>query len=399
MKKLIFILLIMVVVLPAAFAETRDDFFFAPVSPRIMGQGNSFTAVADGYESLFTNPAGFARSGGSFTLLSATGSPYIPLEKMEDFTGFMGDVSNLDPENDSMSDILSPIDSLLRENGIGGNASAGMGFVGKNIGLGVILDSDLYGRARRDTLLSTRMKGHATVGGVAGLAFPFHFGDTTLYAGGDLRYMYRMRSRDLTMKDVLEMSAADSGGTQEEPEVELLVGDTFAMDLGLIAERGPFTLGLSVRDFLGTEFSYEIATANDMETRSELTENDPEYIIPMSVNLGASYRPDLGGLSRIIDPMFHAEYKHVFYQDSVYERNEGYKSTPSFWNHVHMGTEVKLLNFLKLRAGLNQGYPTVGAGLKLLFLDMNMSFFSREVGDYPGDEQNSGFTLEAALRF
>jgi hypothetical protein len=49
-------------------AQTLDP--FAPESPSVMGRGGSFTATASGYNSFFTNPAGFAGDG-EFTLASA----------------------------------------------------------------------------------------------------------------------------------------------------------------------------------------------------------------------------------------------------------------------------------------------------------------------------------------
>ncbi|MEW5814736.1 MAG: hypothetical protein AB1798_04970, partial [Spirochaetota bacterium] len=48
---------------------------FVPLIPEIMGQGGASTAIAHGYNSLFTNPAGFGRKGGSLTIVSA--NPWI----------------------------------------------------------------------------------------------------------------------------------------------------------------------------------------------------------------------------------------------------------------------------------------------------------------------------------
>jgi hypothetical protein len=49
--------------------------------------------------------------------------------------------------------------------------------------------------------------------------------------------------------------------------------------------------------------------------------------------------------------------------------------------------------------GFNQGCLTLGVGAKLLFLDLNAAFFTREMGKYIGDRPNSGMSLEAAIRF
>jgi hypothetical protein len=37
--------------------------------------------------------------------------------------------------------------------------------------------------------------------------------------------------------------------------------------------------------------------------------------------------------------------------------------------------------------------------MKLLFLDVNLAYFTREMGNYAGARPNEGFSLEAAIRF
>ncbi|MCF7949797.1 MAG: hypothetical protein K9M94_14505, partial [Spirochaetia bacterium] len=63
MRKAIIILLIFTVFGLGSLAagEIIDSPVYAPMTPEVIGQGGSFTAVAHGYNSLFTNPAGFAR--------------------------------------------------------------------------------------------------------------------------------------------------------------------------------------------------------------------------------------------------------------------------------------------------------------------------------------------------
>jgi hypothetical protein len=107
----------------------------------------------------------------------------------------------------------------------------------------------------------------------------------------------------------------------------------------------------------------------------------------MSVHAGAEFHPDLGGLSFLIDPSVHAEYVMTSGVDS------------SFWTNLHLGAEVRVLRMLRLRAGLNQGYTTLGVGLKLLFLEAHVAYFGREMGSYAGARQNQGVTAEVALRF
>ncbi len=116
-----------------------------------------------------------------------------------------------------------------------------------------------------------------------------------------------------------------------------------------------------------------------------------KYKIPMQGTLGISFHPDLGGLSFLFDPTVSLDYQHVFYSQP--------ENQTSFLSGIHAGTEIKVLKFLKVRAGINQGYVTAGVGAKLLFLDVNASYFTREMGRFAGQQPNQGFTMEAAIRF
>ena len=71
----------------------------------------------------------------------------------------------------------------------------------------------------------------------------------------------------------------------------------------------------------------------------------------------------------------------------------------SFWTSLHVGAEVSFFSIFMLRAGLNQGYLTAGFGLHLVFFDLNVAYFGRELGSFAGAKQNPGLTAEVAFRF
>lgn len=63
-KNTLIIAALLVVTLGSAFAEDVYMSAFSPRSATILAQGGSFTAVARGYEALYTNPAAFASRKG-----------------------------------------------------------------------------------------------------------------------------------------------------------------------------------------------------------------------------------------------------------------------------------------------------------------------------------------------
>lgn len=373
MKKLILIILTAFLFTGFTFGQTLDDPIFAPVLPDIIARGNAFTATAHGYGALFTNPAGFSKEDGSFTLLSASLNPYFAPneENIDGFTEAFNDPS-------SAIDLLSEI---IVDNGIGANANVGIAIVGKGLGLGIVLDVDSFGGGK--TALGSEIDAVGTVAAVAGLSFNPQLGPFSIHVGGDLRYMHRIKMDNVAVLDLIDIANSSTA---------VFTGDALAIDLGTIVDIGPWSFGMSLRDIGGTKFAYGSKLASDYTddtiTPVEVTD---DYRIPMTVSTGFGYHPDLGALKLIIDPTFNLEYQHIFYADP--------DNTPSFWTGVHAGTEIRVLRFMKVRAGINQGYITAGIGAKVLFLDVNMAYFTREMGEYAGVDPNSGLSLEVAIRF
>jgi len=176
-----------------------------------------------------------------------------------------------------------------------------------------------------------------------------------------------------------------------------LYGIGVGFDLGAILDMGGLSVGLSIRDLLGTTFFYSEAPFGTVLDSLGQTQTLPEgeapsdtYTIPMNVSAGAAYNPDLGPLKVIVDPTVHIGLTDVV---GVIQ------NARSPWALLHIGAEAKVLSVLTVQAGLNQGYLTAGAGLHLLFLDLNMAIFTRELGTYLMDKPSSGATFEVAIRF
>jgi hypothetical protein len=65
---------------------------------------------------------------------------------------------------------------------------------------------------------------------------------------------------------------------------------------------------------------------------------------------------------------------------------------------VHLGAEVDV-PVLKLRVGINQGYPTIGVGLNLLILQIEYAYYGYETGISPGDLPEWRHALQIGLGF
>ena len=378
-------------------AEPIDEPPFLPMNPEVMAQGGSFVASAHGYNSLFYNPAGFARPGGSFTLASATTWMYARPDRVALALEGLVEVAD---DTEAIFGLVDVVSEQITTGGFGaGAAGTVFGIVGGGFGLGAtfVIDSYIYGR----TIFGAEGDFSGTFGLIAGYAVPFEIFGIKFSVGGDVRPMMRVRA-PITNANVSTILSIATGGTTSGEDtgtailnsINAVYGWGLGFDLGAIMEIAPFSVGIAVKDLFGTSFEYKTSSLKqlvdselDFEQGTAVTE---QYVIPMNIYAGVAWHPDMGFLRYVFDPILHLGLEDPI---GVFK----YERSP--WTLLHVGGEVKLLSMFSVRGGLNQGYLTVGGGAKLLFMDVNFALFTRELGKHIGDRPNSGVSVEAALRF
>jgi hypothetical protein len=393
MKKML--LLVALTLLLSAVVASAAEYVeppLVPLSPSIMAQGGSAVATAHGYDSFFYNPAGFSRGKRELVIPGATMWLYA---RPDDLLAFGMAALTAPP---APAGIIGLISSQVTGGGFGAGASAGIGYVGDGLGLGMVFMADSL--LRGPTLLGLSGTMTATLGFIGGLSFPLELGSKAkIHLGVDIRPMLRFHV-PLTNTDAISLimalaSGGDLFGALNSASV--LYGVGIGLDAGVIAELGPLLIGISSRDIGGTRFQYRadsmstlmstLGSQGRLPTGALVTDT---YSIPMEVSVGIAFHPNLGSLAKVLDPSFQLDC-----QDIVGVIRDG----KSPWSMLHAGLELALLKFFSLRAGLDQGYITFGGGLKLFFLDLNAAVFTRELGAHLGDIPNAGATVELALRF
>jgi hypothetical protein len=389
MKRAFFAVLLLLIIVFAPFADEQIVYEppFSPQSAEIMAQGGSFNANARGFYSLFSNPAAYAGEETSFTITSVMPWLYAyPNAAVFDALVAIGS----DPFG-----AITGLNDLLTGPGFGAGVSTGFGYVGHGMGLGLIGMMDLF--ALGPNTLGINVDSNITVGFVGGFALPIKIGGLTLKIGGALRPMYRVRVPKLGINTFASLLSDDGGSG--ELTVPVYHGVGLGIDGGAIVEFGPLVAGLALRDLFGTSFQYTKSTLTELidalavgslPQGGDLVSGEVRYVIPMTVHMSAAFHPKLGAISKIIDPIVHLNY-----EVPVVPAEEGH----SFWTSFHVGAEIAFFSIVKLRAGLNQGYITAGVGLHLLFVDLNVAYFGRELGSFAGAKQNQGLTAELAFRF
>ncbi len=376
-----------------AFANTFNEIPFAPMGPEVLGRGGSAIADARGFDSLFFNPAGFSRDPSSFTLSSTSAWVY---SRPDEFIGLVGQFAG---GTAGPASIFTFLNNQITHGGIGAGASWGIGYVGGGLGLGasLILDSVLGG----PSLLGVTGDLTATFGFIGGLSVPFDVAGFKVHVGGDVRPMIRVHALLDNATAVGMLNALANGGDvlSALSSGQALYGVGIGLDAGAIAELGWFNVGISIRDLAGTQFRYNQASFSMLQsslgsslqlpTSGSLVTAD-QYTIPMNIGVGVSFHPDFGTFNNILDTSLSLDIDDIV---------SGLAGQVSPWTLLHFGVESRLFSFFTLRAGINQGYLTMGGGMKFLVVDLNFAVFTRELGAHIGDKPLSGMTMNAAIRW
>jgi hypothetical protein len=382
MKRLICIALILSLGC-VAFGQTTTS-RLSPKTAKVMGMGGAFRVFSTGYDTFFGNPAGFATAEGSLTIADLAAWAYFkPTEEN------LAKLQAIMDGSTSQSDAAFTIADWVTSNGFGAGASMGLGWAGKGFGLGFNLTTDevASGSSLVGSTLQSRTQGTA----VAGIAFPFSLGPVNFRIGADARAYYLLDSSPSTgwpFGTMLTNYFATKDVETTVRDLEVVGGYGFAFDGGATVGIGPLVVGAMVRDY-GLEFYRGTTTVGTIiDDQMVPIEGTDAYIILPVVLAGASLQFNFGN---IVAPALYVEA-----EDPVALVTDGFDT---IWTKVHAGAEVKLFNFLSARAGINKGWISVGAGVDLLFLEVDAALFTEEMGINPGDFGRTGVALQAAIRF
>ncbi len=203
--------------------------------------------------------------------------------------------------------------------------------------------------------------------------------------GVNLKYI----RRQLTIKE----KPIDAMGPDEPFHV--FGTEAFAADVGLMYELGKlplipgrFYLGASVFDLSPSPFTYDYkrTLAGVYDPAVALLERNrvnDRFALAPSYRVGVAYvAPSFLGLLK----QTGIAIDYVSLAEPLVEQD--------FLTRLHIGVQAHL-PFLAIRAGMNQGYPTFGAGVALGFIRLDYAYFGYEEGRTPG--QNPGWNHAVQL--
>jgi hypothetical protein len=380
---------IMLMLCSVAYATQIAEIPFAPISPVVMGRGGSTVATVQGFDSFFYNPAGLSLGSGGFTT-SSTSWIYSRPDLL------ISQAAQLALGTTNPTATFNFLSSQVTSGGFGGGSSIGIGYISGGFGLGAafIIDSQLYGQS----MLGCTGDITATLGFMSGLSIPFDLMGIRVHVGGDVRPMIRIHALIPNSSAIALVNAIANGGdiAAALSSTPAVYGSGIGLDLGLIGEAGWFSFGLSIRDLGGTTFAYSANSFGSVTGNLTMQGSLPAgssvsdtYTIPMDIGVGFAFHPILGSFSHFLDPRISLDFRNI---------NGAINGTTLFLTCIHAGAELEVFNLLVLRAGVNQGYLTAGAGMKLFVFDLNMAVFTQELGEHLGDRPNACITFNADIK-
>jgi hypothetical protein len=136
-----------------------------------------------------------------------------------------------------------------------------------------------------------------------------------------------------------------------------------SFDIGFMHDWSGFRLAWDVKDIFGV-------VGGDL-------------VFPWQIDIGCAYFfPQLDQVAAIRNMIVAMEIKDLL----KFEEKTG--KYEHFLKKLHLGAEIDF-NYVAIRGGISQGYPTVGGGLSLGFVNLDYAYFTREMGFFPGQEPRS----------
>lgn len=398
----------------AAAAERPVTFSDA----RVSGMGNTFTAVADDKNMLFFNPAGFAFYGlqqtskkdaimdptlwrpvynniGDLTVVSATfGFNSNLLDKfginnLLAYAGLAGHDANAPLYKLIDMDFFKKFQdgSLSYEEAVTANEQfiklyytvihptvniETLSYARHYFGFGIFTSMDAVIKVEPAGFfpnLVAKMNLDLIVPVGIGMPIPGH---KNWSAGITMKYFHRIRAEMNNLNDFAAVYQYIEGGYLKD-DLGTVIDQTSILDMAvngidytttaipqLKAGTGyGFDVGVMYRPTYSWKFGLLLS---DVYTRINWWDRSEPSRIPVNARVGVAYMPNFSLWEIISSPVFAVDVEDIFHQQ---EKN--------FFLKWHFGTEVKFLfRLLTLRAGINEGYPSFGAGL-----DINFYFLSK----------------------
>ena len=412
MKKIITIALVLVVSISMVFADDVFDSFkadlkaneakgfaeslegYKPSNPQSMGMGGAGLAINDGLDSLFYNPSILGQGKVRFSIPSATVTVnhiYDLLKKGEDGTSALDKVQTAVKEGltENISDLIPVVSSLI---GTGkskiASAEASVGMLANVFGLAMNVNDTV--RSFDGTVFDD-----LKISAVMGFGFGIGSDDVRLNLGFTGKLNVNAFSKRISVSDAMSFNEETIN------QLPFAIGYGIPFDAGVTFKFHSLKATATLSDInlfgLG-EYKYDMILVEDVTNRlntidaisgeaTKIRENSVYQFTPkMKLNAGIAFDTESStGIKLAVDVV-----DILSIPDAL---DAGYSTKGVILGHTKIGAEFSLLNFLKVRGGLNSGYFTLGGSVNLGFITIDAAYFWEELGVVAGEKGLDGLSL------
>lgn len=366
---------------------------FQPLTARALGMGSAGVAVTGRSDTFYINPASLASKRFQLSLPSAQVTLYHVYDILE--SGMIENVIN--GSENIFSGAGSILDSIEAGKGKIADVDAGVSFTAAGFGLGVNARASIltYG----DDVGGVNSDIIAKVNAAVSMGYGFRINlpsDFSLDLGLMVRFNYLAYTEKVGAEKVQEVMG------NEDPDImsifagiPVMAGFSIPIDVGLNLNMPyGFSLGVVARNLNGkyhmTGFDNYEKFLQDPFGGKVIKDNKFTFDSDWSLDAGIGWSFNRWYFSPTIavdvrDIVGLAQTKNVDFRDFMY--------------HLNIGAEIRLLSFLDVRGGLSQGYWTLGVGIDLWAIKMDIAYFSQEFGDRVGDNGLDGLTIRFNIGF
>lgn len=345
------VLLILTLSILAGRSASARELFESNLSVRALGMGNAYVSVVKDAYTLFYNPARLTHvEGFNFRLMD----PYLLVSDPREVQA----VIDSQTSGQELADILEPFFDTNANSALGARAAFTMPYFGfalyGDAGIGLDLANPV--------LPDLNIRGIVDYGGVIGLGIPIL---PVLSLGMTVKRITRQGG----IIPISATTVAELNLDQILTEIERK-GTAFGLDLGAtFSIPGPLDAAVSFvwENVGGMSFKHTGGPGAPPSERDE-----------MIVGAAAGFDLPLFGVTAALD------IKHLDDPDVQLGKK------------IHVGVEVNLIN-IDVRAGLHQGYYTLGAGVSLGLIDLDIATYGVELGEYPGQKEDRRYAIQLTL--
>jgi hypothetical protein len=369
------ILLVLFGLAPLLVAQSGDDFVVP--DGRSAALGGRHRALADGFQTLFANPAGLLELEPQFSYsqlgVRVTGPMFsIASIVLESLGG--ADIETL-LAKPSVQDLLRGIYARFSLTG-----PVSFGYVGGGMGFGVFNDTHLILESLGSSSLEIRVgERFLARGGYAiGIPLPAAW-DARLAAGIGLNAYVRGDSVVSTSLLTLPSVIGSFGPSLlSDSPFELVSG--IGLDAGLrYVWRDTLAAALTVDNVYAPNVVLAYPTTSGFLDSTGSAAAPVYDALAQEIGVGVAYTPAIGRAERYVQNLtvlFDYEDIFDFWIDPANAENLVLK--------MGLGVEATFLEVLSVRAGVGQGLLAAGIGIDLTYLTLNAAMFGTELSGEPG---------------